>query len=242
MGATRRACDGVRVLEPGQGMAGTMPGLILADNGAGVVKVEPPWGDWARRHAGSRMWNRGKRSVVVDLREPADRDRAVSAAARADVVVESFRPGTASRLGLGWDALTAVNRERTTDPRGTASAPRPTPRRERPMVDTIGAPLGTPGYRLIDADAHINEPPDLWTSRVPGAFRDRSPRIEHFEMGDAWVMEGVKDPINFGLNAAAGLPVADRRPWVRFEEIRAGGYDPKARLEENHVDKVDACD
>src|SRR3984893_17467969 len=109
------------------------------------------------------------------------------------------------------------------------------------MVDTIGAPLGNPGYRLIDADAHINEPPDLWTSRVPAAFRDRSPRIEHFEMGDAWVMEGVKDPINFGLNAAAGLPVADRRPWARFEEIRAGGYDPKARLEEVDFDFVDAC-
>jgi predicted TIM-barrel fold metal-dependent hydrolase len=54
-------------------------------------------------------------------------------------------------------------------------------------------------------------------------------------------MEGVKDPINFGLNAAAGLPLADRRPWARFEEIRAGGYDPKARLGEMDVDLVDAC-
>jgi len=109
------------------------------------------------------------------------------------------------------------------------------------MSDMVGAPLGNPGYRLIDADAHINEPPDLWTSRVPTAFRDRSPRIEHLEQGDAWVMEGVKDPINFGLNAAAGLPVAERRPWARFEDIRAGGYDPKARLDEMDVDLVDAC-
>jgi len=109
------------------------------------------------------------------------------------------------------------------------------------MEDTIGSPLGDPGYRLVDADAHINEPPDLWTSRVPAALRDRAPRIEHLERGDAWVMEGVEDPINFGLNAAAGLPLADRRPWTRFEDIRAGGYDPKARLEEMDVDLVDAC-
>jgi predicted TIM-barrel fold metal-dependent hydrolase len=109
------------------------------------------------------------------------------------------------------------------------------------MADTVGAPLGEPGFRLIDADAHINEPPDLWTSRVPAEFRDRAPRIERLERGDAWVMEGVTDPINFGLNAAAGLPAGERRPWVRFEDIRRGGYDPKVRLEEMDLDFVDAC-
>jgi predicted TIM-barrel fold metal-dependent hydrolase len=109
------------------------------------------------------------------------------------------------------------------------------------MVDTTGAPLGDPGYRLIDADAHINEPPDLWTSRLPTGLRDQAPRIERLERGDAWVMEGVKDPINFGLNAAAGLPPSERRPWVRFEDIRPGGYDPKARLGEMDLDFVDAC-
>jgi predicted TIM-barrel fold metal-dependent hydrolase len=109
------------------------------------------------------------------------------------------------------------------------------------MTENTGSPLGAPGYRLIDADTHVNEPPDLWTSRVPSEFRDRVPRIEHLEKGDAWVMEGVADPINFGLNAAAGVPVAERRPWVRFDEIRAGGYDPKARLMEMDVDLVDAA-
>ena len=60
-------------------------------------------------------------------------------------------------------------------------------------------------YRLISADSHVNEPPDLWTARVPAALRDRVPRIERFEEGDAWVLEGVADPINFGMNACAGL-------------------------------------
>ena len=60
-------------------------------------------------------------------------------------------------------------------------------------------------YRLISADSHVNEPPGLWTDRVPASMRDRAPRIEHFDEGDAWVIEGVSDPINFGMNACAGL-------------------------------------
>jgi uncharacterized protein len=97
------------------------------------------------------------------------------------------------------------------------------------------------GYRLIDSDSHINEPPGLWVDRVPERFRDLVPRIERFEQGDAWVMEGVKDPINFGLNAAATVPRAERKPWVRFEDIPAGGHDPSVRLEEMDVDMVDAA-
>ena len=95
-------------------------------------------------------------------------------------------------------------------------------------------------YRLISADTHVNEPPDLWTSRVAARFRDRVPRIERFDAGDAWVIEGVADPINFGMNACAGLDPAEQRGWVRFEDIRAGGYDPRARLVEMDKDGVDA--
>jgi predicted TIM-barrel fold metal-dependent hydrolase len=95
-------------------------------------------------------------------------------------------------------------------------------------------------YRLISADSHVNEPGDLWTSRVPGEFTERAPRIESFERGDAWVLEGVADPINFGMNACAGLPPEQMTGWKRFSEIRRGGYDPAARLEEMDQDGVDA--
>jgi crotonobetainyl-CoA:carnitine CoA-transferase CaiB-like acyl-CoA transferase len=97
------------VVEFGQGMAGSMPGMILADNGADVVKVEPPWGDWSRNQSGSPMWNRGKRSITLDLRERNDRDLAGRLAQRADVLIESFRPGVADRLGLGWSTLRIRN-------------------------------------------------------------------------------------------------------------------------------------
>jgi predicted TIM-barrel fold metal-dependent hydrolase len=96
------------------------------------------------------------------------------------------------------------------------------------------------GYRLISADSHINEPPDLWTARLPAKYRDRAPRIERFEQGDAWVMEGALDPINFGSNCSAGIPAAQRSSWITWDQVRAGGYDPSARLTEQDADGVDA--
>jgi len=96
------------------------------------------------------------------------------------------------------------------------------------------------GYQLISADSHVNEPPDLWRDRVPAALRDRAPRIERFDEGVAWVIEGVRDPINFGMNACAGLAPEEMHGWVRFEDIRAGGYEPAARLDEMDRDGVDA--
>jgi predicted TIM-barrel fold metal-dependent hydrolase len=99
---------------------------------------------------------------------------------------------------------------------------------------------GRTDYRLISADSHVNEPPDLWVTRVPAALRDRAPRMEHFEQGDAWIIEGVADPINFGMNACAGLEPEDMHGWMRFEDMRRGGWDPAARLEEMDRDGVDA--
>lgn len=95
-------------------------------------------------------------------------------------------------------------------------------------------------YRLVSADSHVNEPPDLWRSRVPAHLVDRAPRIERLDKGDAWIVEGALDPINFGKNCCAGLPVEQRVPWVRWDGVRRGGYDPAARLAEQDTDGVDA--
>lgn len=95
-------------------------------------------------------------------------------------------------------------------------------------------------YKLISADSHVNEPPDLWTSRLPEQYRDRAPRIERFEQGDAWVMESALDPMNFGGNCSAGIPIAQRSGWCKWEDVRAGGYNPAARLLEQDLDGVDA--
>ena len=72
-------------------------------------------------------------------------------------------------------------------------------------------------------------------------YLDRVPRMENFDEGDAWVIEGVSDPINFGLNACAGMPAEAQKPWIRFEDLRPGGWNPTARLHEMDQDGIDAA-
>ncbi len=110
---------GVRVLELGQVIAGPFCGQMLADLGADVVKVEPPevgdvlrqWG-WSPDERDSLWWRvagRNKRSVTVDLRQPAGQALVRRLAREVDVVVENFRPGTVERWGLGYEELSAQN-------------------------------------------------------------------------------------------------------------------------------------
>jgi crotonobetainyl-CoA:carnitine CoA-transferase CaiB-like acyl-CoA transferase len=105
-------CEGLTVLEMGSGsMAGSMAGMMLADNGARVIKVEPPEGDRFRRQHPSAflVWNRGKESVVADLRTTAGQAEARELARGADVVIEAFSPGVAERWGLGSSELRGLN-------------------------------------------------------------------------------------------------------------------------------------
>jgi crotonobetainyl-CoA:carnitine CoA-transferase CaiB-like acyl-CoA transferase len=104
--------DGLRVVDCSQGMAGPRATGLLADNGADVVWIEPLGGDPCRQRepAAMSVFNRGKRSVELDLTDPGARDKVVALANRADVFVESWAPGTADRLGLGYDVLHARNR------------------------------------------------------------------------------------------------------------------------------------
>ena len=109
---------GLRVLDLGQGVAAPYCAMLLAMHGAEVVKLEPPEGDWSRGlgtcYAGahtamSAHYNRGKRSIALDLKSRAGSEVALLLADRADIVLESFRPGVAERLGLGYEALAARN-------------------------------------------------------------------------------------------------------------------------------------
>jgi crotonobetainyl-CoA:carnitine CoA-transferase CaiB-like acyl-CoA transferase len=82
---------------------------LLADFGADVVGVEPPAGSPLRAEPAFPFWGRNKRSIALDLHSPADSAVARSLAERADVVVETFRPGVIERFGLGYDDLAAAN-------------------------------------------------------------------------------------------------------------------------------------
>ncbi len=112
----------VRVLDLTQALAGPYCTMLLADLGADVMKVEPPTGDMTRfggpftKEDSERSYggyfasiNRGKRSIVLDLKEPADRDTFLHLAATVDVVVENSRAGVMDRLGIGYETLAARN-------------------------------------------------------------------------------------------------------------------------------------
>lgn len=101
--------DGLTVLDLSWGIAGPVTGMLLADHGASVTKIEPPDGPPLGDFPGYRVWNRGKRSAVLDLKDTADARRFRALAARADVVITSFGPGTAARLGADYETLAALN-------------------------------------------------------------------------------------------------------------------------------------
>ena len=101
--------NGVRVLDLSEGIAGPMATMLLADHGASVTRIERPGGDPFRSQLGYHGWNRGKRSAILDLRDNADRQAFLALAQHADVVVESFRPGKTSELGIDYETLAATN-------------------------------------------------------------------------------------------------------------------------------------
>ena len=112
--------DGIRVIDLTQMISGPMATMILADQGADVIKVEPPgMGDLTRAMGGRKrgmaptfaVANRNKRSVVINLKEPRGVEMLKQLAARADVFVQNFRPGAAERMGIGYDALREIRPE-----------------------------------------------------------------------------------------------------------------------------------
>lgn len=134
---------GLKVVDLSQGVAGPYAGMLLAQYGADVIKVEPPEGDWARaldkRYGDLTAFaiaaNLGKRAIVLDLKTDEDRGILRRLVATADVFLESFRPGVAARLGFGYPDVEAIN------PRviylSVSGFGQTGPDAERPAVDTV---------------------------------------------------------------------------------------------------------
>jgi crotonobetainyl-CoA:carnitine CoA-transferase CaiB-like acyl-CoA transferase len=107
--------SGTRVLELGTFITGPCAGMMLADLGADVIKVESPEGDPYRSYQGSQYsphfqaYNRNKRSIALDLKSPTDRATFEKLALEADIFIQNFRPGTADRLGVGVERLRELN-------------------------------------------------------------------------------------------------------------------------------------
>ncbi len=137
------ALEGIRIIEIASYVTGPFAGLLLADMGADVVKIEQPGqGDpfrgWGENLYSSnfRSLNRNKRSLTLDLRKEDAREIFLKLASGADVLIENFRPGTLEKRGMGYDAVKALN------PRivycSISGFGQTGPYRDRPGYDTVG--------------------------------------------------------------------------------------------------------
>ncbi len=228
------ALAGVRVIDLTSHLSGPYCSMLLADQGADVIKVErPEEGDDARRmppfvageSAPFMLWNRNKRSIVLDLKSERDRDLCRELARTADVFLENFKPGTAARRGLGYDDLAAIN------PRlvyaSISGYGQTGPYRERPGFDLM--------MQAMTGIMSVNGPEDGPPHRLPlaicdigaGMFaaigilaalqaRQRSGRGQHV---DTSLYEAG---IAFGLYEAAHLFATGERP-ARLGQAHRGG-------------------
>jgi formyl-CoA transferase len=170
--------EGLLVVELAEGIAGPFCGQMLAELGARVVKVEPPAGDWARTTGppwiGERSpmflaLNRGKESVVADLKSPEGSELATALVAAADVVIAGYRPGVAERFGLGPELTERHERLVYCTISGFGNRG---PRREQPGTDTIVQGYGG----IMSTTGEADGPP----MRVGTALADTSCGVAAF--------------------------------------------------------------
>ena len=151
-----KVLEGVRVIELSTIITAPLAGLMLSDLGADVLKVEPPGGDPFRYFRGQSYspnfiaFNRGKKSMQLDLRTDEGGEVLLKLVKRADIVLENYRAGVMERLGVGWDVLRAAN------PRlihcsitgfGTSG-----PYSARPSYDNVALALSGMASLLLDPD------------------------------------------------------------------------------------------
>jgi crotonobetainyl-CoA:carnitine CoA-transferase CaiB-like acyl-CoA transferase len=101
--------DGLLLIDLSTGIAGPYAAMLMAEMGADCIKIEPGEGDPARGLPGFFVWNRSKKGIAVNLEADEGRDIIYQLLKKADVLIESFSPGQAKRLGLDYDTLTEIN-------------------------------------------------------------------------------------------------------------------------------------
>jgi predicted TIM-barrel fold metal-dependent hydrolase len=94
-------------------------------------------------------------------------------------------------------------------------------------------------YPIIDADSHVNEPPDLWQDAVPGKWKERAPKLVKTEKGDLWHFDGGRETWPVGLTATAGQSYFQYAPMGQtYETMRPGSFDTDARLADMDADGI----
>ena len=238
--------SGIKVLDLSWGISGPMTGMLMADHGADVIKVEPPGGDPYRGQLGYRVWQRGKRSAVFDLKASGDKAAFFDLVRTADVLIESYAPGVTDKLGISFETLSRLNPRLvycsiTGYGRGTKHADRPAydalvQARTGLMWEQRGWPEG--------ALNHISGKPDPYPDLdVPPEWVQGPARPGPVFPASYWPSLGAFFIASMGINAALrarehtgrgqhvetslmqGAMAGAAGAWLRAEKSEAPGFD-----------------
>ena len=181
---------GLKVLDLSWGISGPMTGMLLADHGAAVTRIERPEGDPFPGLLGYKVWHRGKRNAVLDLKDAGDHALFLRLVADADVLIESFSPGVTAKLGIDFASLARIN-----------------PRLIMCSITGYGADgpdAGRPGYdALVAARSGLQFEQRGWPEGAVWHMTGReNPFVEAAEIDPDWVQ---------GANREGPLFVAS--PW-----------------------------
>jgi crotonobetainyl-CoA:carnitine CoA-transferase CaiB-like acyl-CoA transferase len=220
----RGALDGVRVIDVTHGVGGPMLAMLLAEQGADVVKVEPPGGDPFRSEPAFHVLNRSKRGVTLDLQSDAGRRALRSLLATADVFLQDWAPGLDAATGFGANELHGVNPRLVIGylPAYGSRGPWAHLPVEEALVQAV-AGLSDAQYRYDPRPVYINIPIGGYAQAVIGAVMVAATLYarDHRGRGD-----------RFELSAVAATFAMETIAWLRAEGVLrlAGQQDPKGPI------------
>jgi len=226
------AClDGVRVLELARFQAGPRGGMLLSDLGAEVIKVEPLGGEETRRHPPVvrgqsvyfSVYNRGKKSICLDLRSAKGKEVFAALVAKADIVLENFRPGVMAAMGFAYEQLCALNPGIILV--SVSGFGQYGPYRDRPAFDSLGQAMGglmsltgqTEGHPVGTASSVVDRYTALHATIGTLAALRQNTTTDYAAMGAA--MTGIMVP-NFVLAPLLTLVFGLWLSW-----LPVGGWD-----------------
>jgi crotonobetainyl-CoA:carnitine CoA-transferase CaiB-like acyl-CoA transferase len=236
----------IRVLDLTWGIAGPMATMLLADNGADVTKIEPPGGDPFRAQMGYKVWQRGKKSAIIDLKNTTDHTLFLALASKADILVESFAPGTTQKLGIDYPTLAKANPRLiycsiTGYGRDNAHSQRPAydalvQARTGLMYEQRGWPEG--------ALRHMRGLPELYPDlEIPPHWLQGAARPGPLFVASAWPSLGAFFNASMGIAAALrAREITGRGQWVEtslLEGALAGAQCAWQRAEKVEVPGFD---
>ena len=238
--------SGLKVLDLTWGIAGPMTTMLLGDNGAEVTKIEPPGGDPFRGQLGYKVWQRGKKSAILDLKTAADKDVLLALVKTADILVESYTPGTTTKLGIDYATLSKIN------PRliycSITGYGRDNEHSQRPAYDALvqartGLMFEQRGW-AEGALNHMNGLPDPYPDlEIPQDWVQGAPRPGPLFVASYWPSLGAFFTTSMGISAALrargltgkgqwvessllqGALAGGAGVWQRAEKIDTPGFD-----------------